>query len=153
MIWGVAGGALAIGAVIGFAVVSRGESGEIIDSLSPGSSFGADSQDETTSQARRTDTPVLVPSAGSSAEAVLPHASASGAASAAPPDADAGVKAKGELDEEPVPDAGAEVKDAGNDAWVKPDWARPDDEEEPAEVYPEQPPPALPGPASKDNPY
>jgi serine/threonine-protein kinase len=152
LVWGVAGMALAIGAVIGFAVVSRGESGESsAEPLSPGPPEQPSA--EVSTEPRRSDTPEVAPSATSSAaQGLAPAGSASVSApldNTAP--ADAGVPtANGAASANPA-DAGSQAADADTDAgWVKPDWARPDDEEAPD---PPEPPPTEGAEKAGDNPY
>jgi len=153
LVWGVAGGALAIGAIIGFAVVSRGEGG-VLDVLSP-------SPPETPSalvpeEDRRTDSPEAPPSETSepaeAASETPPPASAAPAGSVAKA-AEASSAAPGASAPLAPEDAGTPnpTADAGTTgAWVKPDWARPEDEEE----LPSPPPPDE-GAVEKqgDNPY
>ena len=150
LVWGVAGGALAIGAIIGFAVVSRGESGSVLDLLSP-------SPPETPSalvpdEVQPTETPEPPPSAASSAgeEAVPePPPSASAAVEKVAP-VDAGAHAVESATAPVAPeDAGTPAVETGTTGWVKPDWARPDDEE-PSPPEPEAP---AEGEKSGDNPY
>ncbi len=152
ILWVVAGGALAIGAVIGFAVVSRGElSGGGEERAETPGSLTPEQRQSAMPKARRTDSMASIPS--SSAGAPAPEAASAvhdaGAEAEAPKDAavvDAAV-------EPGAADAGEHEADAGADAWVKPEWARPDDEEE-EEVY-SAPPVVPPSPKSgvQDNPY
>jgi hypothetical protein len=146
MLWGVAGVALGVGAIIGFFVVSRGESSD----ADFGPSTRVTAVSDIQAPPRRTDSPELNASsdtggttpAGSAS--ALPSASASGLALDAGPDGSASRDEDADFDEE-------ESRDAGPDAWVKPDWARPEDEEELNPLPPVAPSSTATG--AKANPY
>jgi len=134
ILWGVAGGALAIGAVIGFAVVSRGDaSGDRVGAPAAGGRLGPTPR-VTAPEARRSDHIEPAPNSSQSSAPVQPSASA-GLEAEEERARDAGV-ALGDA-QAGEQDADVEAKpaqDAGTDAWVKPEWARPDEEEGVSEI-------------------
>ncbi len=154
VVWGVAGGALAIGAMIGFAVVSRGEESGRADPVVPSEHrLNAAPPATATTEVRRTDS-IEPTGIGDIDSAAVPAPSAS--VEAQPEAGDEGFEGDREQPEPddagaPV-DAGAPGSDATPDGWVKPEWARPDDEE--SFTAPLDPPPKATGEDDpKDNPY